>query len=128
MDLSRRQFLQLSTSAGAGTAVGTLVGLGVNLTPATTRAQYLRIQDAKVTPSVCPYCSVGCATLVHTIDGKIVNIEGDPRSPHNEGTLCPKRAATYQLHVNPNRPIKVLHRAPEATDWEEWPLDRAMDR
>ena len=64
MDLSRRQFLQLSTGAGAGTAVGTLVGLGVNLTPATTRAQHLRIQDAKVTPSVCPYCSVGCATLV----------------------------------------------------------------
>src|SRR5207249_427716 len=92
MDLSRRQFLQLSTSAGAGTAVGTLVGLGVNLTPATTHAQHLRIQDAKVTPSVCPYCSVGCATLVHTIDGTIVNIEGDPRSPHNEGTLCPKGA------------------------------------
>ena len=54
MDLSRRQFLQLSTSAGAGTAVGTLVGLGVNLTPATTRAQRLRIQDAKVTPECLP--------------------------------------------------------------------------
>ena len=109
-------------------AVGTLVGLGVNLTPATTRAQYLRIQDAKVTPSVCPYCSVGCATLVHTIDGKIVNIEGDPRSPHNEGTLCPKGAAIYQLHVNPNRPTQVLHRAPGATQWEVWDLERAMDR
>ena len=128
MDLSRRQFLQLSTGAGAGTAVGTLVGLGVNLTPATTRAQHLRIQDAKVTPSVCPYCSVGCATLVHTIDGTIVNIEGDPRSPHNEGTLCPKGAAIYQLHVNPNRPTQVLHRAPGATQWEVWDLERAMDR
>src|ERR687883_598516 len=128
MDLSRRQFLQLSTGAGAGTAVGTLVGLGVNLTPATTHAQHLRIQDAKVTPSVCPYCSVGCATLVHTVDGKIANIEGDPRSPHNEGTLCPKGAAIFQLHVNPNRPTQVLHRAPGATDWEVWDLDRAMNR
>ena len=128
MDLSRRQFLQLSTGAGAGTAVGTLVGLGVNLTPATVRAQHLRIQDAKVTPSVCPYCSVGCATLVHTIDGKIVNIEGDPRSPYSEGTLCPKGAAIYQLHVNPNRPIRVLHRAPGATEWEVWDLERAMNR
>ena len=71
---------------------------------------------------------MGCATLVHTIDGKIVNIEGDPRSPFNEGTLCPKGAATYQLHVNPNRPMKVLHRAPGAADWEEWDLDRAMTR
>src|SRR5262245_38686675 len=126
MDLSRRQFLQLSTGAGAGTAVGTLVGLGVNLTPATTRAQHLRIQDAKVTPSLCPYCSVGCATLVHTIDGQIVNIEGDPRSPHNEGTLCPKGAAIFQLHVNPNRPTQVLHRASGATESEVWDLDRAM--
>jgi formate dehydrogenase major subunit len=128
MDLSRRQFLQLSTGAGAGTAVGTLVGLGVNLTPATARAQHLRIQDAKVTPSICPYCSVGCATLVHTINDKIVNIEGDPRSPHNEGTLCPKGAAIYQLHVNPNRPTQVLHRAPGAAQWEVWDLERAMDR
>src|SRR3989442_3090801 len=128
MDLSRRQFLQLSTGAGAGTAVGTLVGLGLNLTRATTHAQHLRIQDAKVTPSVCPYCSVGCATLVHTIDGKIVNIEGDPRSPHNEGTLCPKGAAISQLHVNPNRPTQVLHRAAGAADWEVWDLERAMNR
>jgi formate dehydrogenase major subunit len=91
-------------------------------------AQHLRIKDAKATPSVCPYCSVGCATLVHTMDGKIVNIEGDPRSPVNEGTLCPKGAATYQLHVNPNRPTQVLHRAPGATQWEVWDLDRAMQR
>ena len=77
---------------------------------------------------MCPYCSVGCATLVHTVDDAIVNIEGDPRSPLNEGTLCPKGAAIFQLHVNPNRPTTVLHRAPGATDWEEWPLERAMDR
>jgi formate dehydrogenase major subunit len=67
-----------------------------------------RLKDAKATPSVCPYCAVGCATIVHTINGKIVNIEGDPRSPHNEGALCPKGAATYQLHNNPNRATRVL--------------------
>jgi formate dehydrogenase major subunit len=105
-----------------------LLGSGVNLGPVVAKAQELRIKNAKVTPSVCPYCSVGCATLVHTIDGKIVNIEGDPRSPHNEGTLCPKGAAIFQLHVNPNRPTQVLHRAPGATDWEVWDLDRAMNR
>jgi formate dehydrogenase major subunit len=128
MDVSRRSFLKVSSATAAGTALGGLAGLGANLAPTLARAQELRIKDAKATPSVCPYCSVGCATLVHTVDGKIVNIEGDPRSPHNEGTLCPKGAATYQLHVNPNRPMKVLHRAPGAADWEEWDLERAMAR
>src|SRR5919197_1438427 len=102
MDVSRRDFIRASAE--------------------------LRIKDAKTYPSICPYCSVGCATLVHTLDGKIANIEGDPRSPHNEGTLCPKGAAIYQLHVNPNRPTHVLHREPGAADWEVWDLERAMTR
>jgi formate dehydrogenase major subunit len=126
--LTRRDFLRGSATAAAGTALGGLIATGADLEPTVARAQDLRIKSAKVTPSVCPYCSVGCATLVHTVDGQIVNIEGDPRSPHNEGTLCPKGAAIYQLHVNPNRPTQVLHRAPGATDWEVWDLERAMAR
>jgi formate dehydrogenase major subunit len=127
--LSRREFLQQSTAGiGAGTALGSLIGLGASLAPATARAQALRIREARATPSVCPYCSVGCAMIVHTIGNEIVNIEGDKRSPHNEGCLCPKGAATYQLLKNPNRATKVLHRKPGATDWQEVELDWAMDR
>lgn len=129
MPVSRREFLRISAAGvGPGTALGSLLGLGASLAPATARAQQLRIKDAKATPSVCPYCAVGCATIVHTIGGEIVNIEGDPRSPHNEGTLCPKGAATYQLHKNPNRATRVLHRKPAAAEWEEVELEWAMDR
>jgi formate dehydrogenase major subunit len=128
MELSRRELLRLSVAGGAGTALGGLIASGVDLAPAVAQAQQLRIKDAKVTPSVCPFCAVGCATLIHSVNGQIVNIEGDPRSPHNEGTVCPKGAATFQLHINPNRPTKVLHRAPGAADWEVWDLNRAMDR
>ena len=128
MDVSRRDFLKLSTAVGSGTALGGLAGLGANLAPTLARAEELRIAEAKAVPSICPYCSVGCATLVHTVNRRIVNIEGDPRSPFNEGTLCPKGAAIYQLHINPNRPTRVLHRAPGAADWEVWDLDRAMSR
>jgi formate dehydrogenase major subunit len=128
MNVNRRDFFKVSAGAATGTALGGLTGLGATLAPTLARAQELRIKGAKTVPSVCPYCAVGCATLIHTVEGKIVNIEGDPRSPHNEGTLCPKGAATFQLHVNPNRPTKVLHRAPGARDWEVWELDRAMDR
>jgi|SRR5687767_12942261 formate dehydrogenase major subunit len=128
MELSRRELLRLSVAGGAGTALGGLIASGVDLAPAVARAQQLRIKDATITPSVCPFCAVGCATLIHTVNGQIVNIEGDPRSPHNEGTLCPKGAATFQLHINPNRPTRVLHRAPGATEWEVWDLNRAMER
>ena len=128
MEMSRRDLLRLSVAGGAGTALGGLIASEVDLAPIIAQAQQLRIKDAKVTPSVCPFCSVGCATLVHTINGEIVNIEGDPRSPHNEGTLCPKGAATFQLHINPNRPVQVMHRAPGASNWEVWDLERAMNR
>jgi len=127
--LTRRDFIRASAATlGPGTALGSLIGLGATLAPATARAQQLRIRDAKATPSVCPYCSVGCATIVHTVGDEIVNIEGDKRSPHSEGCLCPKGAAIYQLHKNPNRATKVLHRSPGATRWEEVELEWAMDR
>ena len=128
MSVSRRSFLKSSSRAMAGTAVGALAGLGVDLQPKAALAQELRIARAEVVPSVCCYCSVGCGTLIHVADGQIVNIEGNPASPINRGNLCPKGAALFQLHVNPNRLTKVLHRQPGATQWEVVDLDWAMDR
>ena len=125
--LSRRAFLLRGMGAAAGTALGGLAALGADLRPAAARAQALRISAAKVYPSVCPYCAVGCDTVVHAVDGKIVNVEGDVRSPINGGNLCPKGAAIYQLHVNPNRVTDVLYRAPGATSWEVIGLEQAMD-
>ena len=88
-----------------------------------------RIRDAdKAVPSVCPYCAVGCSQLVYVKDRQIIDIEGNPESPTNYGDLCPKGAAIYQLHVNPNRLGKVLHRAPGASNWEVMDLNQAMDR
>ncbi len=66
--------------------------------------------------------------IAHVVDNKVVNIEGNPDSPVNEGNLCPKGAASYQLQNNPNRITDVLYRAPGATEWEKKPLDWAMDR
>ncbi len=123
MAISRRAFFRVSTS----TALGGLVGLGVDLAPATARAEALRIKDTKAFPSVCPYCAVGCGTVVHAAGDRVVHIEGDVRSPVNQGNLCPKGAAIYQLHVNPNRLTQVLYRAPGATQWETIGLEEAMD-
>src|SRR5436309_8853474 len=82
----------------------------------------------KVVASVCPYCAVGCSQLVYVKDRRIIDVEGNPESPINEGTLCPKGASTYRYLVNPNRVTAVRYRAPYSDHWEERPLDWAMDR
>ena len=125
--VGRREFLR--TAAGGGFALGGLLGLGLDLRAAQEEVRQSRIRGAREVRSVCPYCAVGCGQLVHVRDNQIINIEGDPSSPINEGTLCPKGAATYQLAVNPNRVIEVWHRARGATEWDKTKtLDWAMDR
>ena len=111
----------------ASTALSAMAALGLDLRPAQSRAWKLRIAEAKQVASVCPYCAVGCDTLVYVKDGTILDIEGDPNSPVNQGTLCPKGAATYQLHINPNRLTQVLYRAPGGASWQAIGLDEAMD-
>ena len=82
----------------------------------------------KVVTSVCPYCAVGCSQLIYVKDKKVIDIEGNPESPINEGTLCPKGASTYQYVVNPNRVQYVRYRAPYSDHWEHRPLEWAMNR
>lgn len=88
-----------------------------------------RLEQADtVGTSICPYCAVGCSQLIYAKDKKPIHIEGDPRSPVNQGTLCPKGAGTLGMLLSPKRINKVLYRAPRSTEWEERPLGWAMDR
>ncbi len=93
-----------------------------------TAAKASRLRGATVTESVCPYCAVGCGQLIYTKAGKIIDIEGNPESPINEGTLCPKGANAFQLAVNPHRVTQVLYRAPHSDQWETRSLDWALDQ
>jgi formate dehydrogenase major subunit len=121
--LNRRDFL------GGGFALGGLLGLGFDLRAARAEVGRFKFADTHEVPSVCPYCAVGCGQLVSVRGGKIVNIEGNPDSPINRGTLCPKGAATFQLAVNPNRITKVWYRAPGGRDWDKTKtLDWAMEQ
>jgi formate dehydrogenase major subunit len=121
MAVSRRDFLKIS---GGSVVLGSL---GINLDPAKAYAQGLRIKDAKQTYTVCPFCSVGCGIIVHTKDGKVVNTEGDPDHPINEGTLCSKGASLYQIINNDKRLVKPRYRAAGASEWKEVEWDWALD-
>ena len=121
MAVSRRDFLKIS---GGSVVLGSL---GINLDPAKAYAQGLRIKDAKQTYTVCPFCSVGCGIIVHTKDGKVVNTEGDPDHPINEGTLCSKGSSLYQIINNDKRLLKPRYRAAGASEWKEVEWDWALD-
>jgi formate dehydrogenase major subunit len=86
-----------------------------------------RTEGAKIARSVCPYCGVGCGQLVMHERGKLLSIEGDPESPINQGTLCPKGAASLELLTQPARLTRVLYRPPHARSWSVIDLDRALD-
>ncbi len=102
-------------------------GMGPAAVSEETRKAGARIAGLKATESVCPYCAVGCAQVVYTRDGELVDIEGNPRSPINQGTLCPKGSASRQLVQQPGRLTKVKYRRPGGTGWERLDLDTAMD-
>jgi formate dehydrogenase major subunit len=102
-------------------------GVGPSAASTRTRKAEARIAGLKVTESVCPFCAVGCGQLVYTRGGELVDIEGNPRSPINQGTLCPKGASSRQLVQQPGRHTKVKYRRPGGTEWEELELEQAMD-
>ncbi len=128
--ITRRDFLKISGVTAAGI---TLSQLGFDLAPVQLYAAELRtelrIKDAKETPTICCYCSVGCGILVATDKkGKVINTEGDPDHPISEGTLCPKGGSTYQIAVNEKRLKKVRYRAPHSDKWKEVSWDWALGK
>jgi len=132
MDVSRRQFIQISGATAAGLAVS---GLGFDLRPVKTHAQMLKTRYAKETTSICPYCAVGCGVIVHTSkagDGRVINIEGDPDHVINQGTLCSKGASLAQLAENTQRVTEPMYRAPYSNRWEtvswDWALNEIAKR
>jgi formate dehydrogenase major subunit len=127
---TRREFLKASTIGGVAASV-----LGFDLTPAYAAVRELKIARTTETRSTCPYCSVSCGVIIHTLgDGSrnvkptVVHVEGDADHPINQGTLCPKGITLKQNIVNDRRLTKVLYRAPGSAAWEERSWDFAIDR
>jgi formate dehydrogenase major subunit len=128
--LTRRHFLKAVTAAGGTAAVS---ALGFDLAQATQVQQRLRIAGATESHSVCPYCAVGCALIAFTrknADGSVqlLQIEGDPDSPVNEGRLCPKGATAMQLATSTRRAEAPLYRAPGTSEWKKVDWEFVLDK
>jgi formate dehydrogenase major subunit len=129
-ELTRRQLLK----GGAASAVAVGVSAyGFDVAEATTVKQHLRIEGAHLSHSVCPYCAVGCSLLAYTRKGEngaveLLQIEGNPDSPVNEGTLCPKGASAMELAVSKRRFASPLYRAPGASEFKRVSWDFVLDK
>jgi formate dehydrogenase major subunit len=127
---TRRDFLKTASLGGVAASV-----LGFDLAPAYAAVRELKIARTTETRSTCPYCSVSCGVIIHTLGDRsrnvkptVVHVEGDADHPINQGTLCPKGISLKQNIVNDRRLTKVLYRAPGSTAWEERPWEFALDR
>jgi formate dehydrogenase major subunit len=122
--VSRRSFLKVGAASAAAV---TASGLGFDLAHAQTIKQQLKIQGAKELHSICPYCAVGCSLVAYTKQNangstQLLQIEGDPNSPVNEGRLCPKGASAMQLATSQRRVETPMYRAPGSDKWvaKDW--------
>ncbi len=122
MGISRRNFLK-----GSALTAGT-VALTGKAAKASVDSPELRIKGLQTSTTVCPYCAVGCGMIVHTKNGKIVNIEGDTEHPINRGSLCSKGSALFQVANNERRLTHVQYRAPGSKRWEKKSWEWAMQR
>ncbi len=132
MALTRRRFLQLTGSAAVGAAFG---GLGFELSPIKAYAQGFKLENARESRTICPYCAVGCGAIVHTRlegDRRTLNLEGDPDHEINQANLCSKGAGMFQYVENENRLTRPKYRAPYSKEWKtvswDWALDQIADR
>ncbi len=129
MEISRRAFIQTSLAGGAA-----LSAFGFDVTPVYAQARTLKIARTSETRSTCPYCSVSCGVIIHTLGDKaknaiaqVVHVEGDPDHPINRGTLCPKGSSLQQDILNDRRLLKPQVRRPGSDHWEDISWDQAID-
>jgi formate dehydrogenase major subunit len=127
--LSRRAFLQSSIAGGA-----VLSAFGFDVAPVLAQAKTLKISRTSETRSTCPYCSVSCGVIIHTLGDRaknavpqVIHVEGDPDHPINRGTLCPKGASLQQDIVNERRLLKPQVRRPASDRWEDIDWKTAVD-
>lgn len=129
MEVSRRSFIKTTIGGGAGVSA-----FGFSLAPVYAQTQGLKIARTTETRSTCPYCSVSCGVIIHTLGDKaknvtphVVHVEGDPDHPINRGTLCPKGASLEQEIANDRRLLKPQVRRPGATKWSDISWDDAVN-
>ncbi len=89
----RRTFLKAAAAAAAGGAVLSNSGTVRAVKNPEASADVPAPPSKQVPNNIlaqCPYCGVGCGTLIQTEKGRIVGMKPDPKHPTNAGLQCIK--------------------------------------
>ncbi|ABL78805.1 formate dehydrogenase subunit alpha [Thermofilum pendens] len=132
-EIDRRSFLKLAAIAASALALP-VEAQPIPLKPWKTQWGFGEIggkgdlAKARITPVICPYCSMGCSIDFYTFGDQILWTEGSPDSYINFGALCPKGKAAFELVENEMRVTQPMIRTgpkppPEeilsAKSWDE---------
>ncbi|MCP4594152.1 MAG: molybdopterin-dependent oxidoreductase [bacterium] len=103
----RRQFMKMA--AGTGVACAATQLLPEEFIQAANAAPDSPAGGIRLLQSACPYCGVGCGTLIKEQDGKVVGMVPDKKHPTNRGIQCIKGLNAHEpIYVD--RLTKVLVR------------------
>jgi formate dehydrogenase major subunit len=109
--------------------------LGFSAVDAQAEVREFKLTRSTETRNTCPYCSVSCGLIMHSLgdraknaESSIFHIEGDPDHPVNRGTLCPKGAALVDFIHSPNRLKHPEYRSPGSNEWKRISWDDAFAR
>jgi len=132
MDMNRRQFFKVCATGLGGSS---LAMMGFSPQPVLAEVRNFKLARTTETRNTCPYCSVGCGIIMHSLGDKaknaqseIIHIEGDPDHPVNRGTLCPKGAGLLDFVHSKSRLQHPEVREPGAKEWKRIGWDEAFDR
>ncbi|RMF70948.1 MAG: hypothetical protein D6744_18700 [Planctomycetota bacterium] len=107
VNFNRREFVKMAAGTGIVCAATSLFPdefiEAANAEPAATP------QGIRLLQSACPYCGVGCGTLIKVQDGKVVGMVPDKKHPTNRGIQCIK-GLNAQEPMYVDRLTKVLVR------------------
>lgn len=105
-DFDRREFMKMATAAGVACAATEMFS-----------EEFVEAKGEPVAPkkgvqllqSACPYCGVGCGTLIQVQEGKVVGMVPDKKHPSNRGIQCIKGLNAHEP-IYRDRLTKVLVR------------------